>query len=296
MYETSRGNGLLVRDFLGAARPFTSSLMYEVSRRQPVVSDFRPLIARGIPGMSFGMLDGPAYDHTAYDSRRVVPRGRPAARGGHGARAGPPPRRRRPVAGPRPDVVYFDARRRRLGGVRAVAGHAVRGPGRGAVRRRRRRRGAAPPARRCEAPPGRRSAPVPPSPPRCWSSPSSGRCTAAPTRQRVWTQTGVVISDWYRVGLVLLAAAVVLTIYGLLLRRLRAWDLAVVALAWWAAGAVGGEHRLPGCELPAHLVARRRLALGAGRRRRSADGGRRRTGGRRRRSSPSPAPCPASCC
>jgi hypothetical protein len=29
---------------------------------------------------------------------------------------------------------------------------------------------------------------------------------------------------------------VVLAIYGFLLRRLRAWDLAVAALAWWAAG------------------------------------------------------------
>ena len=51
----------------------------------------------------------------------------------------------------------------------------------------------------------------------------------------MWTGTGVVISDWYRLGLVLLASAVVLAIYAGLLRRLRAWDLAIVALAWWAA-------------------------------------------------------------
>ena len=63
---------------------------------------------------------------------------------------------------------------------------------------------------------------------------------------RVWTQTGVVISDWYRLGLVLLASAVVLTIYGLLLRRLRAWDLGIVALAWWAAGAVVVSIAFPG--------------------------------------------------
>ena len=47
-------------------------------------------------------------------------------------------------------------------------------------------------------------------------------------------------------GLVLLAAAVVLGIYGLLLRRLRAWDLAVAALAWWGAGAVGVSLLFPG--------------------------------------------------
>ena len=64
--------------------------------------------------------------------------------------------------------------------------------------------------------------------------------------ERVWTGTGVVISDWYRLGLVLLAAAVVLGIYARLLRRLRAWDLAVVALAWWAAGAVGVSLAFPG--------------------------------------------------
>ncbi len=68
MYETSPGNGLLISHYLAAGRAYGSSLMYEVSRRQPVVSDFRPFVARGIPGMTFGMLDGPAVDHTAYDS------------------------------------------------------------------------------------------------------------------------------------------------------------------------------------------------------------------------------------
>ena len=69
---------------------------------------------------------------------------------------------------------------------------------------------------------------------------------ASAYEQRMWTHTGVVISDWYRVGLVLLASAVVLTIYGLLLRRLRAWDLAIVALAWWAAGTVTVSLAFPG--------------------------------------------------
>jgi hypothetical protein len=64
--------------------------------------------------------------------------------------------------------------------------------------------------------------------------------------ERVWTGTGVVISDWYRLGLVLLSAAVVLGIYAGLLRRLRAWDLAVAALAWWAAGSVVIALAFPG--------------------------------------------------
>ena len=51
--------------------------------------------------MTFGMLDGPAYDHTAYDSLDLVPRGRVAARRGDRAGAGAPARRRRPLAAAR---------------------------------------------------------------------------------------------------------------------------------------------------------------------------------------------------
>ena len=245
MYETSRGNGLLVRDFLGAARPFTSSLMYEVSRRQPVVSDFRPLIARGIPGMSFGMLDGPAYDHTAYDS---VASFHEAGLQHEGDTALSLARRLGNAdlwQVHRPDVVYFDA----IGDVSVVYSRSLVTPFAvlavalfviAVVLAARRRlltlRGVA------------------------WAALGSGATLAASLlvtaiawamytsayEQRVWTQTGVVISDWYRVGLVLLASAVVLTTYGLLLRRLRAWDLAVVALAWWAAGAVVVSTAFPG--------------------------------------------------
>ena len=56
--------------------------------------------------------------------------------------------------------------------------------------------------------------------------------------QRTWSETGVVISDFYRLGLVLLTAAVIVAAYQLLLRRLRPWDLAVAALLWWLVGAV----------------------------------------------------------
>ena len=64
--------------------------------------------------------------------------------------------------------------------------------------------------------------------------------------ERAWTDTGVVISDLYRLGLVLLTAAVVMGGYWMLLRRLRVWDVAVVALAWWLALAVVVSAFVPG--------------------------------------------------
>ena len=245
MYETSPQNGRLIEAYLASGRPYGSSLMYEVSRRQPVVSDFRPFVARGIPGMTFGMLDGPAYDHTAYDSLESFDE------------AGLQHTGETALALARslgdadlwslraPDVVYFD-----LTGSVAVsypvswvvplmAGALVLFVAVVALAVRRRLltlRGAA------------------------WAALGTGATLGASLlvvaagwtmyrtayEERVWTGTGVVVSDWYRLGLVLLAAAVVLGIYAGLLRRLRAWDLAVVALAWWAAGSVVVALAFPG--------------------------------------------------
>ncbi len=245
MYETSPQNGSLIEAYLASGRPYGSSLMYEVSRRQPVVSDFRPFVARGIPGMTFGMLDGPAYDHTAYDSLASFDE------------AGLQHTGETALALARslgdadlwslraPDVVYFD-----LTGSVAVsypvswvvplmAGALVLFVAVVALAARRRLltlRGVA------------------------WATLGTGATLGASLlvvaagwtmyrtayEERVWTGTGVVISDWYRLGLVLLAAAVVLGIYAGLLRRLRAWDLAVAALAWWAAGSVVVALAFPG--------------------------------------------------
>ena len=156
--------------------------MYEVSRRQPVVSDFRPFVARGIPGMTFGMLDGPAYDHTAYDSLASFDE----AGLQHEGETALALARRLGDADlwqlHAPDVVYFDL----IGGVAvsypgswvlpflalALALFAVSV----AVAARRRLltlRGVAWAALGHAAP---RSAPP------CSWSPSSGRCTAPPTR------------------------------------------------------------------------------------------------------------------
>ena len=245
MYETSPQNGRLIQAYLAAGRPYGSSLMYEVSRRQPVVSDFRPFVARGIPGMTFGMLDGPAYDHTAYDSLGSF---HEAGLQHEGETALALARRLGDadlwsLRGP--DLVYFD-----LTGSVAVSYptsyvrpfmYAALALFLAAVALAARRRlltlrGVA------------------------WATLGTGATLCASLlvvaigwsmyrtayEERVWTGTGVVISDWYRLGLVLLAAAVVLGIYAGLLRRLRAWDLAVVALAWWAAGSVIVALSFPG--------------------------------------------------
>ena len=245
MYETSPGNGLLVREYVAATRPYASSLMYEVSRRRPIVSDFRPFVARGTPGMSFGMLDGPAHNHTAYDSLENLD----AAGLQHTGDTALAVARRFGDLDlwrlHRPDVVFFDV----------VDGLAVVYP-RSAVlplvllaaavyaaavlvaarRRLLTRTGVA------------------------WSVLGTGASLAASLgvmgvvwamyrtayEERAWSDTGVVVSDLYRLGLVLLAAAVVVAVYATLLRRLRAWDLAVVALAWWLGGAIALSLLVPG--------------------------------------------------
>ena len=245
MYETSPGNGLLVREYLAATDPFSSSLMYEVSRRQRIVGDFQLFLARGIPGMSFGMMDGPGYYHTAYDSLASFDE---AALQHEGETALSLARRFGALDlwhVRRPDVVYFNV----VGDVAVVYARSLVAPftalavalfatavGIAASRRLLSLRGLAA------------------------ATLGTGATLAASLlvtavswwmyetayQERVWTRTGVVISDWYRVGLVLVVAAVVLGIYGFLLRRLHAWDLAVAALAWWCAAAVGVSLLVPG--------------------------------------------------
>jgi len=246
MYQTSRGNGRLVSELLRAApHPYTSSLMYEVSRRVPVESDFRPFAAAGVPGMNFGALDGPARDHTGYDSLAVFD---PASLQHEGETALALARHFGSLDLwdlHRPDLVYFNvvgsgavSYRRGLvlpfvGLAAALFGAAVAV----AVRR------------------------------RLLTLQGLGLSllgTAAALavallvmviawgmyrtayEQRVWSETGVVISDLYRVGLVLLCAAVIVAAYSALLRGLRPWDLAVAALAWWLGLAVAIGVAVPG--------------------------------------------------
>ncbi len=64
--------------------------------------------------------------------------------------------------------------------------------------------------------------------------------------ERHWTDTGVVLSDSYRIGLVLLAAALVVGLYGALLRALSPWDLAAATLFWWLAATLSLAVFVPG--------------------------------------------------
>ena len=238
MYETTSGNGLLVRTLLGAGpHAFASSLMYEVSRRQPVETDFRRFKAAGVPGMSFGALDGPANDHTGYDSLRNFHLGSLQHEGDSALALARSFGAMDLWSLHAPDRVYFDV----VGGYAVSYGTWLVWPLTGAaavlfaaalfVAWRRRRvtlRGIV------------------------IGVPASSLVLGAALgvvgivwgmyrpayEQRVWTNTGVVVSDFHRLGLVLLAAAVVVAGYGLLLRRLRAWDLAAAALVWWLGAAV----------------------------------------------------------
>ncbi len=246
MYETSPGNGLLVREFVAAApHPYTSSLMYEVSRRLPIESDFRPFVAAGVPGMSFGALDGPAYDHTAYDSLASF---HADSLQHEGDTALALARRFGDLDlwdTHREDVVYFDV----VDGLAivygkglvlpfvALAGAAFLGAVIVAARRRLltlRGLALAVPATVAVLGVALLVMAV------AW-----GMYRTA-YEQRIWSQTGVVISDFYRLGLVLLAAAVIVAAYELLLPRLRPWELAVAALFWWLVGALVVAVTVPG--------------------------------------------------
>ena len=246
MYETSPGNGRLVRELVaGAPRPYTSSLMYEVSRRLPIQSDFRPFVAAGVPGLSFGALDGPAYDHTAYDSLQSF---HADSLQHEGDTALALARRFGDLDLwdlHREDVVYFDV----VDGFAVVYAKSLVLPFLALA--------AAVFAVAVAVAARRRLLSL------------RGLSLAVPAtvavlgvallvmalawgmyrtayEQRTWSEAGVVISDLYRLGLVLLAAAVIVAAYELLLRRLRPWDLAVAALVWWLAGAVAVAVLVPG--------------------------------------------------
>jgi len=73
MYETSPGNGLLVREFARVApSPFASSLMYEVARHETVESDFSVFRQAGFAGMSLAYNEGFYRMHTGLDTVQRV--------------------------------------------------------------------------------------------------------------------------------------------------------------------------------------------------------------------------------
>ena len=246
MYQTSPGNGRLVSELLRAApHPFTSSLMYEVSRRVPVESDFQPFIAAGVPGMSFGALDGSAYDHTGYDSLADF---HPASLQHEGETALALARHFGSLDLwdlHRPALVYFDV----VGSVAVSYGRGWVLPFVGLA--------AALFVAAVAVAVRRRLLTL-----RGLSLSVIGTAAALAValllmavawgmyqtayEQRTWSETGVVVSDLYRVGLVLVCAAVIMAAYFFLLRRLRPWDLAVVALSWWLGLAIAIGLTVPG--------------------------------------------------
>ncbi len=248
MYDTRPGNEGLVRALAeGAPRVATSSLLSEVARRYPIQTDLRPFQAAGVAGMSFASLDGPAYYHTAYDdvahydaqalqhlgetvlglTRYLGERDLEGI-----ARSG------------QSDVVFFDIAGRVvvygagwvvpfLAGAGLISASAIVVAAR---RRLLRPRGL---AMSLLAVPGVLGVAL------VVMTLVWGMYRTA-YAQRTWSDVGMVISDFYRAGLVLLAAAAVIGAYTVVLGRLRAWDLAAAALVWWMVVAVGVGLRVPG--------------------------------------------------
>ena len=245
MYETSPGNGVLVRELARAVpRARTSSLLNEVSRRFPGETDFRVLVAAGLPGMNLASLDGPAFNHTGYDDSAHY---RPGSLQSQGDTVLALARRfgaldlREP---PRPDVVFFavlgevvvygeemvlpllvvavllvmvavvGAARRRLLSVRGFCLSLIAVPGVLVV------------ALLVMA--------------LAWGMYRTAYA------QRTWSDAGMVISDFYRVGLVFLAVAAVVGAYMVCLRRLRPFELAAAALGWWLLLATAISLTMPG--------------------------------------------------
>jgi hypothetical protein len=69
MYETSAGNGPLIREFARATpRPVANSLMNEVYRHMPNDTDFTTLKQAGVPGLNFGFIGEPQYYHQPTDA------------------------------------------------------------------------------------------------------------------------------------------------------------------------------------------------------------------------------------
>jgi hypothetical protein len=69
MFETGADNGWIVRALADSpARPFTSSLSYEVYKRLPNDTDFTPFKAAGAQGLNFAAIGRASLYHQTYDS------------------------------------------------------------------------------------------------------------------------------------------------------------------------------------------------------------------------------------
>lgn len=76
MFETSDGNGWLIRNFGEAAsHPVANSLSYEIYKRLPNNTDFTVFRREGYSGLNFAFIDGFANYHNSFDSIENADRG-----------------------------------------------------------------------------------------------------------------------------------------------------------------------------------------------------------------------------
>jgi hypothetical protein len=69
MFETSEGNGWLIREFAKAApHPVSNSLSYEIYRLLPNDTDLTVFRRKGLPGLNFAYIEGLPDYHTPLDS------------------------------------------------------------------------------------------------------------------------------------------------------------------------------------------------------------------------------------
>ena len=69
LYETSAGNGWMIREYARAvSRPFGNSLAYEVYRRLPFDTDFTVFKRADYAGFNFAYIDGYPYYHSPLDT------------------------------------------------------------------------------------------------------------------------------------------------------------------------------------------------------------------------------------
>ncbi|WP_435018617.1 M28 family peptidase [Tundrisphaera sp. TA3] len=69
MFETSEGNGRLIREFARAApHPMATSLAYAVYQRMPNSTDLTIFKEHGLPGLNFAFVDGVEHYHRPTDT------------------------------------------------------------------------------------------------------------------------------------------------------------------------------------------------------------------------------------
>jgi hypothetical protein len=115
MFETSEGNGWLIRQFAQAAPyPRTDSVSYEVYRRLPNDTDLTVFKRHGYSGLNFAFIENVFFYHTAFDDVAHLDRGTVQQQGSYAlslARQFGNADLSRTKA---PDVVYFTVPGRRV--------------------------------------------------------------------------------------------------------------------------------------------------------------------------------------